>query len=104
MASGHRRVPPAKGRGRGLLMSLYVFDTDMLSLYHHGHPVVIQNVVLHLSAGLALMVITIEEQLSGWYTLLRRAKTHAQTVDAYGRLPIAANAVQVIDKTPDGTL
>ena len=61
-------------------MSLYVFDTDALSLYQHGHPVVIQNAAAHLSAGLAITVITIEEQLSGWYTLLRRAKTHAQSV------------------------
>lgn len=67
-------------------MSMYVFDTDMLSLYQHGHPVVLQNAVAQLSAGLAITVITIEEQLSGWYTLLRRAKTHLHLTGAYARL------------------
>jgi hypothetical protein len=44
------------------------------ALNKRGHPVVLQNAVAHLSAGLAITVITIEEQLSGWYTLLRQAK------------------------------
>ena len=56
-------------------MSLYVLDTDTLSLYRHGHATVIQHTLTHPPEALAITVITVEEQLSGWYALLRRAKT-----------------------------
>ena len=35
---------------------------------------------------MATTVITVEEQLTGWYTMLRRAKTHRQVADMYQRL------------------
>jgi tRNA(fMet)-specific endonuclease VapC len=56
-------------------MSLFVLDTDILTLYREGHPVVCRHVGAHLPQELAITVISVEEQLSGWYTVLRRAKT-----------------------------
>ena len=52
-------------------MSLHILDTDILSLYQRGQPVVCQHVTAHPPADLAITVISVEEQLNGWYALLR---------------------------------
>jgi tRNA(fMet)-specific endonuclease VapC len=69
-------------------MSLYVLDTDILSLYQRGHPEVCRRVSSHPLVELAITVITVEEQISGWYTLLRRATKRDQIALAYRRLAI----------------
>ena len=53
-------------------MSLRVPDTDIMTLYQHGHPVVVQHVLAHNPDELALAVISVEEELTGWYTKLRQ--------------------------------
>jgi tRNA(fMet)-specific endonuclease VapC len=55
-------------------MSLYVLDTDTLSLYRHGHAAVVQHTLTHPPEVLAITVITVEEQLSGWYELCAAPK------------------------------
>jgi tRNA(fMet)-specific endonuclease VapC len=65
---------------------MFVLDTDMLSLYQHGNSLVCQRVDSHAPDELAITVMTIEEQLSGWYTLLRRAKQPPQVARVYQRL------------------
>lgn len=72
-------------------MSLHVLDTDTLSLYQRGHPGVSQHVKAHPPVEVAITVISVEEQLSGWYSQLRRAKQPNQLAGVYQRL---ANAVQ----------
>ena len=67
-------------------MSLYALDTDMLTLYRRGHEVVMRHALMHPPEDLAITVITVEEQLSGWYTLLRRVKTSADLTRVYDRL------------------
>lgn len=52
-------------------MSLFALDTDILSLYQRSHPSVCQHVSAKASSDLAITVISVEEQLSGWYALLR---------------------------------
>jgi tRNA(fMet)-specific endonuclease VapC len=66
-------------------MSLYVLDTDILTLYREQHETV-QSKVKAPPGELAISVLTVDEQLSGWYTLARKAKNDAQTVLAYDRL------------------
>jgi tRNA(fMet)-specific endonuclease VapC len=76
----------------------YVFDTDMLTLYEEGHPAVTSRVAAHPPQELATTVISVEEQLSGWFTMVRRAKGRdvlaqihrrlATTVAFLGRMPI----------------
>jgi tRNA(fMet)-specific endonuclease VapC len=72
-------------------MSLFVLDTDTLSLYWEGHPTVCQRVQAHPAAELAITVISVEEQLTGWYTLLRQVRQPPDVARAYRRL---AEAVQ----------
>src|SRR5262245_29917007 len=67
-------------------MSLYILDTDMLTLYEKNHPVVIARVSAHPPAERAITVLTVEEQLSGWYTRIRQAKRPDQLAEAYRRL------------------
>ena len=67
-------------------MSLYVLDTDALSLYQHGHPVVVQRMLQQSLNTLATTAITVDEQLTGWYTLLRKQRSREQLARAYGNL------------------
>ncbi len=55
-------------------MSLYVLDTDTLSLYERLHPSVCRHMATVPPNDRAITVITVEEQLSGWYAMLRQAK------------------------------
>jgi tRNA(fMet)-specific endonuclease VapC len=52
-------------------LSLHALDTDILSLFQRGHAVVCQRIAAQTPSDLAITVISIEEQLSGWYALLR---------------------------------
>ena len=70
-------------------MSLYVLDTDILTLLHIGDPVVVRHVASHVTDEVAAAVISVEEQFSGWYTQLRCAKRRDLLAGAYQRL--AAN-------------
>ena len=64
----------------------FVLDTDILSLFEHGHPRVMAEVLQRPVKQLSFTVISLEEQLSGWYTLLRRSRTSEQIERAYGGL------------------
>ena len=70
-------------------MSLYLFDTDHLSLYQTGHARVLQNLMRHVQDQLALAVISVEEQLSGWQTALRRARDDVRRAEVYRRMALA---------------
>ncbi len=70
-------------------MISHVLDTDMLTLFQEGHPVVCRRMLERPAEAIAVTVLTVEEQLSGWYTQVRQAKSPARLAWAYGRL--AAN-------------
>jgi tRNA(fMet)-specific endonuclease VapC len=67
-------------------MALYVLDTDTFTLFREGHDEVNRRVQAHPPAELATSVITVEEQLTGWYSLVRRARTPEQLEMAYREL------------------
>jgi tRNA(fMet)-specific endonuclease VapC len=70
-------------------MSLYVLDTDVMTFYQHGHPLVVQQVLAHPVAQLAIAVISVEEELTGWYTRLRQVHKRDQLARVYQRLSAA---------------
>jgi tRNA(fMet)-specific endonuclease VapC len=72
-------------------MRLYVLDTDILTLFQRQHPVVLQNIEAHAHDQLAITVITVEEQLTGWYRVVRRAKRVEKLAEAYDRLTNAVS-------------
>ena len=67
-------------------MNLYVLDTDILTLYQTGDATVVGHVMREFSSGLRVTVISVEEQLGGWYTRLRRAKQREDLAAVYQRL------------------
>jgi tRNA(fMet)-specific endonuclease VapC len=75
----------------------YVLDTDMLTLYEEGHPKVVGRVAAHPPESLATTIITVEEQLSGWFTMLRRARGHQASAQIYRRL---AETVAFLGRIP----
>ncbi|HEX4590450.1 MAG TPA: type II toxin-antitoxin system VapC family toxin [Gemmataceae bacterium] len=72
-------------------MSLFVLDTDMLTLYQVGQAAVVQRVHDRAASEIAITVISVEEQLGGWYTQLRRVKKWSALAPVYERL---ANSVR----------
>lgn len=64
-------------------MRLFLLDTDILSLFRSKHPRVCERAATHPQSQIATSVITVEEQLSGWYRVLRQAKEAVQLVTAY---------------------
>src|SRR5438874_145691 len=71
----------------------FVLDTDTFTLLRHGHPEVCRRVALHPPEDLALTVITVEEHLSGWYSVLRKARRPEQVALAYEQLAAAPHAL-----------
>jgi tRNA(fMet)-specific endonuclease VapC len=70
-------------------MSVHVLDTDVFSLYRRGHPNLDQRIDSHPLEALAITVITVEEEMAGWYSLLRQARNVDEEVRAYERLAAA---------------
>ena len=52
-------------------MSLHVLDTDTLSLLPERHAAVLVRVDACDPNDIAVTVVSVEEQLSGWYRRLR---------------------------------
>ena len=66
-------------------MNLFVLDTDMLTLVQEGHPAASRRFLSEPSEALAITVLTVEEQLSGWYTQARKAKPTTRINDSRER-------------------
>ena len=81
-------------------MTLYILDTDHLTLYQSGHATVVQRVLACPADQLAVTVISVEEQLRGWYTSLRRAKKRDQMARAYERLARAVSFLSNLQILP----
>src|SRR5262249_23656395 len=67
-------------------MSMFILDTDILSLFQTGHGVVRANIATKTSQDMAVTIITVEEQLSGWYSFLRKTKPPDKVALGYDRM------------------
>ncbi len=67
-------------------MHRYLLDTDTFSLFLRGHPQVIANVFGRRRDFVTTTIITVEEELGGWYSLLRKTKDAASLARAYQRM------------------
>jgi tRNA(fMet)-specific endonuclease VapC len=77
-------------------MSLHVLDTDTLSLLQDGNAAVVARVTACAAEDLAITVISVEEQLSGWYRQLRRAKKPDELARIYDRLTMAVRSLSCL--------
>lgn len=79
-------------------MTLFVLDTDHLSLYQRDFEPLLSKLLSHPPNELAITIITVEEQLRGRLAQIRKATTAAhlnecyrwlgETVDQLARLPV----------------
>ena len=67
-------------------MSLYLFDTDSITLHQSGNVLLLRNIMRHLRDTLSVSVITIEEQLVGWQSALRQARDDSRREGVYQRM------------------
>jgi tRNA(fMet)-specific endonuclease VapC len=55
-------------------LSLWVLDTDVLTLWLRGQEIIGARVAATPPQQLAVTIITVEEMLGGWYTQIRQAR------------------------------
>jgi tRNA(fMet)-specific endonuclease VapC len=67
-------------------VSLWVLDTDSISLLQRGHPIISQRVNRVNPEQIAITIITVEEQLRGRMDIIRRATSSDMLTLAYTRL------------------
>jgi tRNA(fMet)-specific endonuclease VapC len=67
-------------------MSLFLLDTDTLSLVEQGNATVLQRLNRHPVADVAVSAITIQEQMQGFLAALARARNHQQVARAHEML------------------
>ncbi len=67
-------------------MPLYILDSDTVTHLRNRHPVVLDRARRVPEADVCVSVITLEEQLDGWYKLLHRPIPKPRLADAYRRL------------------
>ncbi len=75
-------------------MSVFVLDTDTLSLYQEAHATVCRHVANTSMSDLAITVLSVEEQLSGWYTYLRKVTQPDKVAAAYQGLTDTVIAIR----------
>ena|SRR5438093_228387 len=62
---------------------MWALDTDTLTLWLRGHDKVGQRIEGHAPEELAITIITVEEVLSGWYSVIRQARDDEKLARAY---------------------
>jgi tRNA(fMet)-specific endonuclease VapC len=67
-------------------MISHLFDTDMLTLFQHGHANIVARCAVAMPGSLAITIISVEEQFLGWYTRARQAKRDDELASAYDRM------------------
>jgi tRNA(fMet)-specific endonuclease VapC len=67
-------------------VSLWISDTDCLTLFQHGQRKLVERVARLPQEQVTTTIVTLEEQVRGRFNLVRRAETIEQLVNAYQRL------------------
>jgi tRNA(fMet)-specific endonuclease VapC len=65
---------------------LCLLDTDTVSRFRLGNAAVIRRVLATPPKQICLSVITVEEQLNGWYTQLRQQQSDTRLAEVYERI------------------
>ena len=81
-------------------MRLFILDTGHLTLLRQSHSAAVTRAVLVPRDELATTVITFEEQVSGWYTAVRKARDAEKLARAYAGLDEVAQTARVIRILP----
>ncbi len=85
-------------------MSLWVLDTDHVSLLQRGNPLVSQRLEAVNPEEIAVTIITVEEQFGGRLHVIRQGSSRYEIVLAYHRLMTTLNyfgTINVLDFDED---
>lgn len=64
-------------------MSLYILDTDCLSLFQANNALILSRIQQTNSEQLAVTVITVQEQMRGWMNVINRYGNSERLIWAY---------------------
>jgi tRNA(fMet)-specific endonuclease VapC len=81
-------------------MSLWVLDTDVLTLWLRGQESITARVAATPPHQLAVTIITVEEILGGWYTQIRQSRDDQQLARAYQAFQQAVEFTRGIQLLP----
>jgi len=74
-------------------VSLWILDTDSVSLFQRRHPFLCQRISIANSEEIAITIITVEEQLRGQLNIVRQASSTNKLVSAYTKLRDTLNYI-----------
>lgn len=80
---------------------MYILDTSILTLINYQHQQVMDQLDKHKDSTLATTSVSLEEQLSGWYSLMRQAKNNLQLSQASSGLADAVMLFNQFQIVPD---
>ncbi|WP_414623217.1 hypothetical protein [Calothrix sp. CCY 0018] len=72
-------------------MSLWILDTDSVSLFQNGHPNINKRISTISPENISVTIITFEEQVRGRFNVIRKADSADKLVIAYSRLQATYN-------------
>lgn len=82
-------------------MIRYLLDTDTFSLWRRGDDALTTRLRLPLLEGsVGVSVITVEEQLAGWFALLRRANTPEKEARLYAEIARSMSLFALVPIVP----
>jgi tRNA(fMet)-specific endonuclease VapC len=65
---------------------LYILDTDHMTLWQHGHPLVLAALERTPLTDRAVTLISLTEQIQGWLAAMSRAQGELQVANSLQRL------------------
>ncbi len=81
-------------------MTLWILDTDHISLYQRGNLTIINRVSSANSNNLAVTVISLEEQMYGRLSEIKRATSAPTLITSYSRLEITLDYYKSVQVLP----
>ena len=77
-------------------MSLWVLDTDTLTLLLHHHPGVTAQALIHPQESVTVSIVTVQETFMGRYNKIKQARRPHQLIAAYGQLEASVKLLHAI--------
>ena len=81
-------------------MSLWILDTDHVSLFQRRNPFIVQRVNGVKFEEIAITIITVEEQLGGRFNLIRNASSSDKLVLAYANFQANLEFLKPVNLLP----
>ncbi|MDJ0619508.1 MAG: type II toxin-antitoxin system VapC family toxin [Calothrix sp. MO_192.B10] len=78
-------------------MSLWILDTDSVSLFQNGHPNISKRISAISPENIAVTIVTFEEQVRGRFNVIRKVDSADKLVIAYSRLQATYNFFKSIN-------